>query len=168
MPIFTVYVVWHQSCSKGQQIADLLGSHFVRNLHRDIGEDRSISVLERSIPMPGLNTPLPIDWDDTEYTVAVVLADSHMIKSPEWIDYVLAIEKTTVERGLLSRLFPVTVNCQGLELDLSHQALRWDKWVSSDNNPEQRLISELTHEFCRMLRHINFTNSNQSVAEKKR
>ena len=152
-PMFTLYVVWHPSYREGQQIADLLRTHFGRNLYRGVGEERAVSVLERSQPAPGALTPLPIDWDDAEFTAVVVLAESTLIEDPEWADYVRAIANTAHGRGLPAGFFPVTMDRRGLDLGVVQQALRWDRWDASDVDPARRLTSDLTHEFCRMLRH---------------
>ena len=56
-PMFTLYVVWHPSYREGQQIADLLRTHFGRNRYRGVGEERAVSVLEHSQPVPGALTP---------------------------------------------------------------------------------------------------------------
>ena len=152
-PIFTLYVVWHPSYPGGQQIADLLRMHFGRDLYRGVGEERAVSVLERSQPVPGALTPLPINWDDSEFTAVVVLAESTLIEDREWANYVRAIANTAHRRGLPAGFFPVTMNRRGLDLGVVQQALRWDRWDASDVDPARRLTSDLTHEFCRMLRH---------------
>ena len=89
-PMFTLYVVWHPSYREGQQIADLLRTHFGRNLYRAVGEERAVSVLERSQPVPGTLTPLPIDWDDSEFAAGVVLAEATLIENREWAGYTCA------------------------------------------------------------------------------
>ena len=98
-PMFTLYVVWHPSYREGQQIADLFRTHFGRDLYRGLGEERAVSVLERSQPVPGTLTPLPIDWDDTELTAVVVLAETSLIEDREWAEYVRAIGETARGRG---------------------------------------------------------------------
>ena len=152
-PMFTLYVVWHPSYGEGQQIAELLRTHFGRDLYRGVGEERAVSVLERSQPVPGTLTPLPIDWDDTELTAVVVLAETSLIEDREWAEYVRAIAETARGRGLPAGFFPVTMDRRGLDLGVIQQSLRWDRWDASDVDPARRLISDLTHEFCRMLRH---------------
>ena len=152
-PMFTLYVVWHPSYREGRQIADLLRTHFGRDLYRGIGEERAVSVLERSQPVPGTLTPLPIDWNDSEFTAVVVLAESTLIEDSEWAGYVRAIAETAHRRGLPAGFFPVTMDRQGLDLGVVQQALRWDRWDASDVDPARRLTSDLTNEFCRMLRH---------------
>ena len=152
-PLLTLYVVWHPSYRDGRQLADLLRTHFGRDLYRGVWEDRGVSVLERSQPVPGALTPLPISWDDTKFTAVVVLAESSLVEDREWVDYVRAIANTAHGRGIPTGFFPVTIDRRGLELGVVQQALRWDRWDVSDLNRARRLTLDLTHEFCRMLRH---------------
>ncbi len=151
--MFTLYVVWHPSYREGQQIADLLRTHFGRDLYRGVGQERAVSVLERSQPVPGALTPLPIHWDDSQFTAVVVLAESNLVEDREWVDYASAIADAAHRRGLPAGFFPVTMDRRGLGLGVAQQALRWDRWDASDVDPARRLTSDLTHEFCRMLRH---------------
>ena len=127
--------------------------HFGRDLYRAVGEERGVSVLERSEPVPDARTPLPIDWDDAEFTAVVVLAESTLIDDCEWANHVRGIAQTAHMRGIPAGFFPVTMDRRGLELGVVQQALRWDLWNVPDANPAGRLTSDLTHEFCRMLRH---------------
>ena len=60
-PLFALYVMWHPSFPSGREIADRLRTHFGRDLHVAIDEWRGVSVLERSAPVPGARTPLPIN-----------------------------------------------------------------------------------------------------------
>lgn len=152
-PMFTLYVVWHPSFEDGQQIADLFRTHFGRDLYRSIREERSVSVLERSQLAPDASTPLPINLDDAEFTAIVALAESTLIEDREYANYVRAIADAVQKRGLPAGFFPVTMDQRGLELGVTQQALRWDCWGTSSEDLEQRLTSNLTHEFCRMLRH---------------
>ena len=146
-------MVWHPSFREGQQNADLLRTHFSRDFYQSVGEERAISVLECSQPVPGSLTPLPIDWDDSEFTAVVVVAETSLIEDGEWAEYVRAFAETAHRRGLPAGFFPVTMDRRGLDLGVVQQALRWDRWGASDVDPARRLISDLTHEFCRMLRH---------------
>ncbi len=102
---------------------------------------------------PGASTPLPIKWDDAKFTAIVVLAESILIEDREYAEYVRAIAKAAQSRGLPVGFFPVTMDRRGLELGVIQQALRWDRWGASGVDLAQRLTSDLTHEFCRMLRH---------------
>ena len=152
-PFFALYVMWHPSYREGREIADRLRRHFGRDLYRAVGEGRGVSVLERSEPLPDAHTPLPIDWDDAEFTAVVVLAEATLIDDHEWADHVRSIAQTAHRRGIPAGFFPVTMDHRGLELGVAQQALRWDRWDAPDADPARRLTSDLTHEFCRMLRH---------------
>ena len=152
-PMFTLYVVWHPSYGEGQRIADLLRTHFGRDLYRGVGEERAVSVLERSQAVPEALTPLPIHWDDSQFTAVVVLAESNLVQDREWVDYARTIADAAHRRGLPAGFFPVTMDRRGIEIGVAQQALRWDRWDASDVDPVRRLTSDLTHEFCRMLRH---------------
>ena len=45
------------------------------------------------------------------------------------------------------------MDSRGLDLGLQQQALRWDLWDGHVVDRHQRLTSDLTNEFCRMIRH---------------
>ena len=152
-PLFAFYVMWHPSYREGRKIADRLRKHFGRDLYRSVVEGRGMSVLERSEPLPGARLPLPIDWDDAEFTAVVVLAEGTLVDDREWASYVRDIAQTAHEEGIPANFFPVTMDRRGLELEVVQQALRWDEWDGSDTDRTRRLMSDLTHEFCRMLRH---------------
>ena len=152
-PLFALYMMWHPSYPGGREIADRLRTHFGRDLHSAIGEGRGISVLERSAPVPGARTPLPIDWDDAELTAVVVLAEATLVGDHAWVGYVCDTARTAHERGLPAGFFPVTMERRGLTLEFEQQALRWDRWDTPAEERLQRLTSGLTHELCRMLRH---------------
>ena len=152
-PLFALYVMWHPSYREGRKIADQLRKHFGRDLYRSVVEGRGMSVLERSEPLPGARLPLPIDWDDAEFTAVVVLAEGTLVDDSEWASYVRDVAQTAHEKGIPANFFPVTMNRRGLELEVVQQALRWDGWDGSDMDRTRRLMSDLTHEFCRMLRH---------------
>lgn len=137
----------------GQNIADSLISHFAENPYQSIDDDRPVNVLERSQIVPGSSTPLPVDSNESDFTAAVVLVESTLAADEEWTKYAGKIEKDVQDQRLSARLFPVAMDHRGVDLGVSQHALRWDKWAESKEYPVQRLISDLAHEFCRMLRH---------------
>ena len=112
-----------------------------------------MSVIYRRKAAPGGSEPVSIDWDDAETTAVVVLVDSSLADDTAWSNYVRGLALNAGRRGLLTRLFPVVMETEGLQLQLEEQALRWDLWEESDTAREQRLVSSLTYEFSRMLRH---------------
>ena len=152
-PLFALYVMWHPSYAGGREIADRLRAHFGRDLYRSVGEEHGVSVLERSEAVPGASLPLPIDWDEAEFTAVVVLVEAALIDDQAWASYVRDISQAAHGKGLPAGFFPVTMDCRGLELEFEQQAMRWNLWDVPNAERDRRLTSHLTHEFCRMLRH---------------
>jgi hypothetical protein len=112
-----------------------------------------LSVIFRSTFAPGSPVPLGIDLDEAETTAVVVLAESALAKNASWVDYVRALAIRTEAAGLSARIFPVAVERAALDIGMQEQALRWDQWTGTDAELRLRLVSELSYEFCRMLRH---------------
>ena len=111
-----------------------------------------MSVLYRSATVLDELVPLPIDWDEADTTAVVVLADTALAEDMAWVSYVRDLAQSAQAEGLHTRLFPVMMEPEGHELRLDEQALHWDRWEQSDAEREQRLVRDLTYEFCRMLR----------------
>ena len=151
-PIFALYVIWHPLYSGGQEIANHLRIHYGRDLSKNVDKECGVSVLERSGPLGNAPTPMPIDWDDAEFTAIVVLTESMMVDDHEWGNSIrdIAQEAQTKEHSV--GFFPVTMDYRGVEMEVDQQALRWDIWKTAGEDGNRRLTSGLTHEFCRMLR----------------
>ena len=151
-PLFALYIVWHPLYTNGSQIADLLRRRFGGDRYQNIAGDPGMSVLYRSEAVPDELVPLPIDWDEADTTAVVVLADTALAGDEAWAGYVRDLAQSAQAEGLHTRLFPVMMEPEGHELRLNEQALHWDRWEQSDAEREQRLVRDLTYEFCRMLR----------------
>jgi len=145
--------MWHPSNPGGREFADRLRAHFGRDLHQAVTAGRGVSVLERNAATPGMPTPLPVDWNEAEFTAVVALVDGTLVDDPEWARYVRDTAASTRARGLPAGFFAVTVDHRGLDLQIEQQALRWDTWDGPAAARLQRLTTDLTHEFCRLLRH---------------
>ncbi len=152
-PLLGLYVMWHPSYSGGREIADRLRAHFAGDPYSAIDEWRDTSVLERSTAVPGSRTPLPIDWNDTELTAVVVLAEASLVDDPDWVGYVQDTARAARDKGLSAAFIPVTMESEGLALEPQEQALRWDRWEGPRPDRIRRLTSDLTHALCLMLRH---------------
>jgi TIR domain len=152
-PFLVLYILWHPGYKAGATIAESLREHFRREHYRNVAGGAGVSVIFRSIPGPGSVTPLPIDFDEGETSAAVILAESNLVEDPRWVDYVRELVQRTEAAGLGSRVFPVTLNRNALNINVDEQALRWDRWTGSKSERRQRLIRELAYELCRMLRH---------------
>ncbi|MFL9996304.1 toll/interleukin-1 receptor domain-containing protein [Paraburkholderia sediminicola] len=153
-PFLVVYIVWHPGFTDGPGIAETLRKHFRRKLYENVAGGTGLSVMYRSTAAPGAAEPLPINLDEAEATAVVVLTNSTFAADAAWSNYVRELGTRTEAAGLGSRVFPVSFEEGVLDnLGLEEQALRWDRWSGSDEERRRRLVSELTYEFCRMLRH---------------
>ncbi len=152
-PPFALYVLWHSAYIEGESIADNLYSHFRGDLYKTFIGDYGVSVLYRSAPQPKSEVPSPIDWNDAQITAVVVLIESCMTSSPAWREYICSIAQTARERYDHSSFFPVILEHCDFKFEFAEQALRWDLWNIPGVDRIDRLIADLTHEFCRMIRH---------------
>lgn len=153
-PFLVVYVAWHPGFTDGIRIAEALHKHFRRELYANVAGGTGLSVIYRSVASPGSSVPLPVNLNEAETTAIVVLADPNLVADAAWTCYVQALAAQAEAAGLGSRVFPISIESNVLgELGMDEQALRWDLWKGSSEELLQRLIGELTYEFCRMLRH---------------
>lgn len=153
-PLFVLYVVWHPNFAEGLELADALRGHFRRKLYENVAGGAGLSVIYRFALAPGSTTPLPIDLAEAGTTAVVVLVDQNLAADAVWTEYIHNLVGRTEETGLGTRVFPVAIDETVLApLGVEEQALRWDQWTGSVKERCQRLTLELTHEFCRMLRH---------------
>ena len=156
-PFFVLYVVWHPSFELGGKIANAMMQHFRRDLYKNIVGGAGIPVVFRNACMPDNDIPISINPEDSEASAIIALVDDNLSESQSWVDYVKGLSGKTEEsnkNGFNNILFPVSFNKEALhKVNLNEQALRWDSWEGDDNEKTMRLISELTYEFCRMLRH---------------
>ena len=156
-PFFVLYVVWHPNFDLGEKIAEAIMQHFRRDLYKNIVGGAGIPVVFRNACMPDQDIPISINPEDSEASAIIALIDDNLCESHSWVDYVKALSEKTEESnkaGFNNLLFPVSFNKEALhKVNLIEQALRWDSWKGDDTEKTTRLISELTYEFCRMLRY---------------
>ena len=152
-PLFTLYVAWHPSNPMGDAVAELLRQRFGPDRYSDIAGGPGLSVLNRSESAPGTLTPLSVDWDESDVTAAVVLVDAALARDPAWQTYVKELRRHAAADEFHNRLFPVQMETDHHLISQEEQALRWDQWTGSDEEKQERLVRDLTHEFIRMLRH---------------
>lgn len=151
-PFLVMYVVWHPKFDAGLTLAEALREHFRRKLYENVAGGTGLNVVFRYAAAHGSNVPLSIDLDESDTTAIIVLADTELAGDQDWKDYVTGLASAAESAGLSVRLFPIAIDRAGLFLE--EQALRWDQWAGTPPERRQRLINELTYEFCRMLRHF--------------
>lgn len=154
-PFLVIYVAWHPDFDEGATIAEAIRSHFRRELYENVAGGTGLSVIFRSLPPPGGTVPLQIDFDEAHATAIVILVDNVLAAHPQWVAYARSIGEQSEAGGLHVRTFPVSVDQAVLvPLGMTEQALRWDQWDGDSVQRTTRLLSELTYEYCRMLRHF--------------
>ena len=151
---FVLHVIWHPQCSAAPAIAEELRRHFGSDRYHDIAGGAGVGVLLRDADAPGSDEPPAVDWDCGEIVAVVALLDRATAADSRWAFYLRNIAGEADERGFATRVIPVTLEAQALEIGLV-QALRWDHWPESDDAGRRidRLIRELTDQFIRMLRY---------------
>lgn len=156
-PFFVIHIVWHPECALGETIANSLMQHFRRDLYKNIVGGVGIPVVFRSECLPGAITPIPVSLEDSETSATIVVLDENLVSSAEWLNYINNIDselKDSSKSGFKRLLFPVAISSEALsKSSIGPQALRWDGWGGDEGSRIQRLRSELTYEFCRMLRY---------------
>jgi len=152
-PILVLYIVWHPNFAEGPGISEAVREHFRRKLYENVAGGTGLSVIFRSVPASGSPVPLPIKLDEAETTAIIVLTESNLVGDPKWVEYVKALADQTEGAGLSARIFPIAIERAALTLGIEEEAVRWDEWTGSKAELHQKLISELTYECCRMLRH---------------
>ena len=153
-PFLAVYVVWHPGFGDGSQIAEEVREHFRCRIFENVSGGTGVSVVYRFALMRGSTVPLAINFDEAESTAIIALIDSNLAGDDVWAEYVRDLGDRTEASGLGSRVFPVSIEAGSIaRLGLSEQALRWDEWTGTAEQRRQRLLGQLTYEFCRMLRH---------------
>ena len=150
---FEIYLVWHPSSESGRDLAGKIHRHFAGSRYRRIAGDTGVGVRYRNAGAHGAPPREPIDWRGADVTAVVALIDGEFSNDAAWIEYIHRLAEEARKIGFGSRLFPVFVDKSALKIDLEEQALRWDTWLEQDIDREERLIVELTYEFCRMLRY---------------
>ena len=154
-PFLVVYVVWHPDFEEGLRIAEVVREHFRRRIFENVSGGTGVSVIYRSVSEDAGSAPLPIDLAEAETTAIVVLMDSNLVVDSTWNGYVHNLVVQTEKSGLGTRVFPVSIEASAMTtLGLVEQALRWDSWIGSSEQRQQKLVGKLTYEFCRMLRHF--------------
>jgi len=152
-PFLVVYVAWHPAFEAGTAIAKRLYDHYRRQLYENVAGGTGLSVLYRSAPDPQTSAPGVIDLDEGETAAIIVLFDEHLAADAAYLDWVKDLIARTEAAGLRARIFPVAIDGALVRVGILEQAARWDRWEGLGIEQRlHRLTSDLTYQFCRMLR----------------
>jgi hypothetical protein len=153
-PFIVIYVAWHPRFADGAAIAKALYDHYRRELYENVAGGTGISVIYRFEPEPGSDVPIGIDIAEAETAAIVLLIDEQWAADQSWVEWGRELMERTDAAGLGVRVFPVAIHSIATKLGIIEQAVRWDKWVGVElEERERKLIADLTHQFCRMMRY---------------
>lgn len=152
-PFLVIYVAWHPDFEDGERLARVLYDHYRRKLYENVAGGSGLPVVYRFLPAPDAATPIDIDLIDAETSAVVLLIDDHWVHDPDWVAWAQKLAQQADAKGLAARVFPVAIDGSATRIGLFEQASRWDKWDGlSFEERQRRLIIDLTHQLCRMLR----------------
>ena len=152
-PFLVLYVAWHPAFEAGRDIAKRLYNQYRRELYGNVAGGAGLSVIYRSAPDPATSAPQYIDLAEGESTAIVMLIDENFAGDKAYVAWAQELVARTNKAGLGAGVFPVAVDNALFRLGIMEQAVRWDRWADMAEGARlQRLTSDLTYQFCRMLR----------------
>ncbi len=161
MAPLSLYVVWHPDFVEGKVYADHFYKTFCRDSDKPITRGLGINVYYRSknlVPEVKL-PPIPINYDDSNYNVVIVLIDDLMVIGDDWEEYVTAIwERCKSDNSCL--FLPVAISNHAYNLSQSVAFANFIKPLKSVaqvtkesiiNNNAIHFSNSIAHEICRLL-----------------
>jgi hypothetical protein len=169
-PFLILYVVWHPAFNEGRSIAKKLYEHYRRELYSNVAGGTGLSVIYRQAPDPTTSAPAIIDFSEGETSAVVLLIDERFAGDENYVAWTKALLTQTETVGLSARVFPVAIASDATRMGFAEQAVRWDRWSTLDADARlRRLTSDLTYQFCRMLRsyleHLLRPNEEEAALE---
>lgn len=152
-PPLVLYVAWHPGFANGGGLALAMFEHYRRDLYVNVAGGAGVPVHYRSAPAPGGHLPIDVDLEAADASAVVLLVDANWAGDPAWVGWAVDLAARAEAAGLRARVFPVAIDGEATRIGLSEQAARWDLWSALPAEARRRrLISNLTYQFCRMLR----------------
>lgn len=152
-PFLVLYIAWHPAFEEGNAIAKGLYDHYRRNLYENLAGGTGLSVIYRNVPESYVAAPAYVDLEEGETSAIVLLFDEYFAASAAYVAWAQDLMNRTNAAGLRARVFPVAIDRALTRVDVAQQAVRWDHWHEIQHAERlRRLISNLTYQFCRMLR----------------
>lgn len=154
-PLFAIYVVWHPQSAIGKRWAELLHAHYRRDHYKNVAGGTGLSVMYRYQPPPDDDVPIGISFEDAEMSAVVVIRDAHISTSASWRKYVDIIINQADANKFRAMVFQVEPRASNQKLqsiilhDLEAVA---PQETAKSQSLLRRLTSQLSYQFCRMLR----------------
>lgn len=152
-PFLVVYIAWHPDFAPGEEIAFHLFKHYRREHYGNVAGGAGLSVLYRFAPDPATEAPIAIDLDEGDTAAIVVLFDEKFAGDAAYRTWLKQVEDACDASDHRAHVFPVAMDGSLTEVGIAEQGVRWDHWITLDQPTKlQRLTSDLTYQFSRMLR----------------
>lgn len=153
----TIYVVWHPSFKKGQEVADYIYANFSRDIESPLSRGIGIPVYYRSVPEAGKSTPKEIPFGQSDFDGVVVLVDDYLFNDDMWNSFVKKLIKKTNSK---TRIFPIAFSANAYyfeESTLGREQFLDGKPKGKDYDTGEfakilkSVRSRLLHGLCRLL-----------------
>lgn len=154
-----VYIVWHPDYLEGQQIADYLYSVLCRDSKKPLTRSIGIPVYFRNVNKIGMNHPLEINFDESEYTAIIPLVSNEFIVDKNYGKYIDDIQDKCNVKKDKRRVYPIALSKSAYNVSSKYSAINFiwiDKGDNSCDKGESSTInnqikSPILHELCRLL-----------------
>ena len=146
-----IFVIWHPKFKQGLRYAEGIYSQYTRSISEPLARGIGIPVFFRCHASKG-EYPMPMDLSQAEYNAIVILVDDNAVV--EWREYIDNINKQVEIDNGDNRVFPIslTSNFSKAGDNISRRNfIRLHDEKNSFNMRSKLLLSQLTHELCRML-----------------
>ncbi|AIE83770.1 TIR domain-containing protein [Fimbriimonas ginsengisoli] len=152
-----VYVLWCPKLNadgldvaKGAAISTELYALLCRDIDEPLTRGIGIPTYFRSVPGPGLDMPLGIDFDGAESICVIALIDSEMVIDSKWSAYLTEIQRRIAASGGRHGFVPVALDASAIGY-LPIKNLNSVRYDLQKENASAFLRISVTHELCRML-----------------
>lgn len=152
-PCLAVYVLWHPSFERGEELASQLYADLCNNPQRPAERSIGIPVRFRSGPgAPGERLPREVALDEASHSAVIVLVDDEMVADEDWGPYVARVCEQVQQSDGRHRVYPVSLSEYAFQLDPTVAAANFIRLhENSPENQPQLLLNRVTHEICRLL-----------------
>jgi hypothetical protein len=168
----SVYVLWHPDFMEGQDIADSLYKTLCRDSVKPLVRSIGIPVYFRSTNQKNKNSPLDIDFSESEYTAIIALVTNEFLLDENYKKYIEQVHQVCLASGNKSRIYPVALSNNAYNVSASFPAINFIKieksLLSLDKDCIQKIKTYIKscvlHELCRLLMNrIRSTEEKESL-----
>jgi hypothetical protein len=146
-----IFVLWHPKFKQGLKFAEDIYSQYTRRILEPLARGIGIPVFFRSNALKG-EYPTQIDLSQAENNAIVILVDDNAVI--EWREYIDNINSQVEADTGDNRIFPVSLTANFAKAGENIAKRNFIRLHTEKNSFDKRsklLLSQLTHELCRML-----------------